>query len=421
MKYIIEGGKKLIGEIKISGNKNSVFPCVAAALLTCEEVVLENVSKLADTAVLVQILKKLGVNAVFDKNTLTIKAQEIKQFSLPRDLMTKLRGSILLVSAVLANKGKVNFYHPGGDIIGQRSIETHIEGFKALGASYKRDNLKLTLQFAEDTKHNKDCTIFLQEASVTAAENLIIASVLGERRVILKNCPIEPHVVDLCKMLTQMGAKIEGIGTNTLVIEGVEKLYGTRFRLGIDYLEVGTYAIAAAVTGGKVKVTGLDNTDLDPVLVPLKRFGIEVGNVGNDLTFSASSLKSPQRLVTNIWPGFPTDVMSVAIVLATQSKGMMMCHDWMYESRMFFIDKLISMGAQIILADPHRVLVLGPKKLRGTKLATPDIRAGMALVLAALVAKGKSTINQAELIERGYEDVVGKLKLLGAQIERIEK
>ncbi len=421
MKYFIEGGKKLTGEIKVSGNKNSVFPCVAASLLTSEEVVIENVSKLRDTAVLVQILKKLGVNAVFDKNTLTLKAQEIKQFSLPRDLMTKLRGSILLVSAVLARKGKVNFYHPGGDIIGQRSIETHIEGFKALGASYKRDNLKLTLQFTENTKEKNNCTIFLQEASVTAAENLIIASVLGKREVILKNCPIEPHVVDLCKMLIQMGAQITGVGTNYLIIKGVEKLYGTRFRLGIDYIEMATYAIAAAITGGKVKITGLDNTDLDPVLNPLKRFGIEIENKDESLTFSASKLKSPQRLVTNIWPGFPTDIMSVAIVLATQSKGMMMCHDWMYESRMFFIDKLISMGAQIILADPHRVLVSGPKKLKGRMLATPDIRAGMALVLAALVAKGKSTINQAELIERGYEDVVGKLKSLGAQIERIEE
>ncbi len=420
MKYIIEGGKKLIGEIEISGNKNSVFPCVAASLLTQEEVILENVSRLRDTESLVQILKKLGVSLVVDKNTLKIKALEIKQFSLPKDLMSKLRGSILLVSAVLARRGKVNFYHPGGDIIGQRSIETHIEGFKSLGATFRRNNLKLTLESQDNTPDKKNHIIFLQEASVTAAENLIIASVLGRNSAVLKNCPVEPHVVDLCKLLLQMGANITGVGTSTLNIQGVEKLHGTRFRLGIDYIEVGTYAIAAAITGGKIKMTNLDNTDLDPLLSPLKRFGLQVERKEDTITISATSLKSPQKLVTNIWPGFPTDVMSAVIVLASQSKGMMMCHDWMYESRMFFVDKLISMGAQIILADPHRVLVYGPKKLKARTLETPDIRAGMALVLASLVAKGKSVINQAELIERGYERMVEKLKSLGADIERIE-
>lgn len=420
MKYIIEGGKRLVGKIEISGNKNSVFPCVAAALLTSEEVVLENISKLRDTESLLQILKKLGVAVTFDKNTLTIKALEIKQFSLPKNLMTKLRGSILLISAVLSRRNKVNFYHPGGDIIGQRSIETHIDGFKNLGATFKKNNLMLTLQFPDNVSENKTYTIFLREASVTAVENLIIASVLGKRKVILKNCPIEPHVLDLCKLLLQMGADIVGIGTSTLNIIGVEKLHGTKFRVGIDYIEVGTYAIAAAITQGRVTITGLDNTDLDPVLQPLKRFGIQTEQKGDKLTVSATHLKSPQVLRTNIWPGFPTDVMSAAIVLATQSKGMMMCHDWMYEGRMFFVDKLISMGAQIILADPHRVLVYGSKKLKGRILETPDIRAGMALVLASLVARGKSTIDHAELIERGYEDMVGKLKSLGAKVERID-
>lgn len=421
MKYIIDGGKKLNGKIKVSGNKNSVFPCVAASLLTSEEVVLENISSLRDTEVLVQILKKLGVNISFDKstNTLKIKAGEIKQFSLPKDLMTKLRGSIVLVSAMLARQGKVNFYHPGGDIIGQRSIETHIEGFKSLGASFKRDGDKLTLIQSEG-KINNSFTIFLQEASVTATENLIICSALGNKEVILKNCPSEPHVVDLCDLLNQMGANIQWIGSDIIKIVGVETLHGTKFRVGIDFIEVGTYAIAAAITGGKVKLEGLDNTDLDPVLKPLERFGILIDKEGDCLSVSCISLKSPQRLVTNIWPGLPTDLMSAIIVLATQSKGMTICHDWMYESRMFFVDKLISMGAHIILADPHRVLIYGPKKLKGRVLATPDIRAGMALVLAALISKGKSIINQAELIERGYEDVVGKLRSLGAEIVKIE-
>lgn len=422
MKYVIEGGKKLNGSIKISGNKNSVFPCVAASLLTSEEVVLENISNLKDTEVLVQILKKLGVIADFDrdKNILKIRAEEIKQFSLPKDLMVKLRGSIVLISAILARKGKVNFYHPGGDIIGQRSIDTHMEGFKGIGAIFRRDGSKLTLHFPDFEKSKKDYSIFLQEASVTATENLILSSVLGNKSVVLKNCPTEPHIIDLCNMLKQMGAIIEGIGTNVLKIIGVEKLYGTKFRVGIDYIEVGTYIIATSITGGKLQIDGLDNTDLDPVLKPLERFGIIIDKVDNSLIATTPKLKSPKKLVTNIWPGLPTDLMSAIIVLATQSKGMMMCHDWMYESRMFFVDKLISMGAQIILADPHRVLISGPNKLRGRILATPDIRAGMALVLASLTAKGKSVINQAELIERGYEDVIEKLKSLGAQIYRAE-
>lgn len=421
MKYVIDGGKKLNGKITISGNKNSIFPCVAASLLTSEEVTLENISSLRDTEVLVQILKKLGVNINFDKNTnvLKIKASDIKQFSLPKDLMTKLRGSIVLVSAMLARKGKVNFYHPGGDIIGQRSIDTHIEGFKSLGATFKRDGDKLTLTQSE-TKISNENTIFLQEASVTACENLIICSALGSKTITLKNCPSEPHILDLCNLLNQMGANIQGIGSDCIKITGVERLRGTKFRVGIDFIEVGTYAIAAAITGGKIKIEGIDNTDLDPVLKPLERFGIQIYKEKDTLSISCTTLKSPQRLVTNIWPGIPTDLMSAIIVLATQSKGMTICHDWMYESRMFFVDKLISMGAHIIIADPHRVLIYGPKKLKGRVLATPDIRAGMALVLASLVSKGKSMINQAELIERGYEDVVGKLRNLGAEITKVE-
>ena len=416
MQYIIEGGKKLQGEVRISGNKNSVFPCIAAALLTNEEVILENVSKLKDVEVLIEILRKLGVSVSAKENTLVIKAQDIKQFSLPKDLMSKLRGSVVLVGAMLARKSKVIFYHPGGDIIGQRSIETHLEGFKALGAIFKRNNLKLTLLYSNNI-NNEEVSIFLSEASVTATENLILASVLGGKTVVLKNCPIEPHIVDLCKLLLSMGGKINGVGTHTLEIQGVEKLHGTKFKIGIDYIEVGTYAIAAAVTYGKVKIKGLNSLDLDPVLFPIKSFGVQIEKEQDGIIVSAVSLKSHHKLVTNIWPGFPTDLMSCAIVLATQAKGMTLCHDWMYEGRMFFVDKLISMGAKIILADPHRVLVYGPNKLYGRVLATPDIRAGMALILAALAAKGRSVINQAELIERGYEDVIEKLKKLGAQIE----
>jgi len=420
MKYKVIGGKKLSGTIQVSGNKNSVFPCVAASLLTDEEVILENISELRDTEVLIQILKKLGVKVTREGPTLKLQAQTIRQTNLPRELMTKLRGSMVLVGAILGRLGKVHFYHPGGDIIGARSIETHLNGLQALGAHLKREDLKFRLNYPEGQKSNKDCTIFLPEASVTACENLILASILGERRVTLKNCPKEPHIIDLCKMLLQMGAKITGVGTDTLEIQGVLKLTGTKFRIGADYIEIGTYAIAAAITGGKIKITGVDSTDLTPVLEPLKSFGIKIEESAEGITVSAESLKSPSKLTTNIWPGFPTDLMSAAIVLSTQSKGVILCHDWMYESRMFFVDKLISMGARISLADPHRVFVYGPTKLKARNLETPDIRAGMALVLAALVARGKSEIAEAQLIERGYERVREKLKNLGGEIEVVD-
>ncbi len=416
MKYQIIGGKKLSGEIMVSGNKNSIFPAIAAALLTKDEVVLENISKISDVEVLVEILKKLGADIKREDSTIIIKAENIKISSLSQNLMSKLRGSIVLVGAILARLGKVNFYHPGGDIIGQRNISSHLEGFKKLGATLKKSDLKFSLQLSDDIKEN--CTIFLRESSVTAAENLILASALGKRKVTLKNCPVEPHIQDLCKLLLQMGAKIKGIGSHSLEIEGVSELYGTHFKIGIDYIEVGTYAVAAAITGGKINIKGVDETDLDPIFEPLSKFGIKVEKKEDGVIVWTEKLKSVPKIITNIWPGFPTDLMSVVIVLATQSKGVTLCHDWMYESRMFFVDKLISMGAKITLADPHRSLVYGPAKLHGRSLETPDIRAGMALVLASLVARGKSTINQAELIERGYEDVVGKLKSIGADIRK---
>lgn len=419
MKYVINGGTKLRGTVRISGNKNSIFPCVAAALLTDEEVILDNISDLKDVEVLILILNKLGISIDRNHSTIKIKASEIKKHHLPEDLMVKLRGSIVLVGAILGRLGKVNFHHPGGDIIGRRSIETHIDGFKKLGAAYKKSDNRLALVFGEAAL-DKDCDIFLHEASVTATENLILASVLGKRKVVLRNCAKEPHIVDLCRMLSQMGACIEGIGTDTLLISGVKKLNGTKFKIGTDFVEAGTYIIAAAITGSEIKIEGIDESCLDPILLPFKNFGIKMEKEGESIKIYSSKLKSISKLVTNIWPGFPTDLMSAAIVLATQSKGITLCHDWMYEGRMFFTDKLISMGAKITLADPHRVLVYGPSKLRGRVMETPDIRAGMALVMAALVAKGKSTINQAELIERGYEDVTGKLRNLGVDIKRIE-
>lgn len=416
MKYVITGGKQLNGKIRVSGNKNSVFPCIAAALLTDEEVILENVSHVLDSEVLIQIVKKLGVSVKVWGSTVKLRAVSIRHHTLPENLVTKLRGSIVLVGALLSRVGKVKFWHPGGDVIGQRSIEVHLAGFKALGADIKKSNLAYLITYGKKASAEV-VDIFLREASVTATENLILASVLGKNVVILRNCAKEPHIIDLCKLLAQMGAEIHGIGGDTLKIMGVDRLSGTKFAVGMDYVEVGTYMIAAAITGSKLEIEGIDETEMNPVFMPLKAFGIRMEHKDKSIIVWADRLKSPDKLTTNIWPGFPTDLMSVVMVLATQCKGVILCHDWLYESRMFFVDKLISMGASIILADPHRVLIYGATKLKGRVLDTPDIRAGMALVLAALVAKGISVINQSELIERGYEDVVGKFTSLGADIK----
>ncbi len=416
--YIIQGGKKLSGQIKLSGNKNAVFPCLSAGLLTEEEIILRNIPDILDTRISLQILESLGAQVEFKNHTIRLKTKHLKTHVLPNELTKKLRGSVVFAGGLLGRLGKVELSHPGGDVIGKRSIETHLEGFRSLGFEYEID----TGVYKIYTKSGcpKELTHFLDEASVTATENLILASVLGKSKITLKNCAKEPHIVDLCQLLNQMGAKITGVGESVLVIDGVEKLTGVEFSISADYLEFGTYAIAAALTGGQIKITGANLDSLLPVAKPLEKLGLEFNSLeGNTVLVECQELKACSKIVINIWPGFPTDMMSLAIVLATQAQGVTLCHDWMYESRMFFVDKLISMGANITIADPHRVVVYGSTQLFGKELETPDIRAGMALVLAALAAKGESKINRAELIERGYEDVIEKLKSLGANITRI--
>lgn len=415
-KYIIKGGNKLSGKVTISGNKNSVFPCLAAALLTDEEVIINNVPNILDTQVSLKILESLGVKAAFNKNTIKIKAKSTVASTIPQDLIKRLRGSVVFVGGLLGRTGKAEFSHPGGDVIGKRSIDTHLEGFRKLGYGYDTGG-KYNL-FTKDL--TQDVDIFLDEASVTATENLILASVLGKRQVILKNCAKEPHVVDLCQLLIKMGAQIAGAGESTLKILGVDRLHGCGYQIGCDYIEFGTFAIAAALTNGKVQINGCQIDELDPLVIPLIKMGLNFEQSTSGIIVFASELKAVPKITTNIWPGYPTDMMSLTIVLATQAKGVTLCHDWMYESRMFFVDKLISMGANITIADPHRVVVYGPTKLIGRELESPDIRAGMALVLAALAAHGESIINKAELIERGYENVVEKLTKLGSDIERVE-
>lgn len=417
-RFLIEGGNKLSGEVKISGNKNAVFPCLAAALLTGEDVILKNIPNIVDTQVSLEILKSLGVEVTVHEDYIKINAHKVESHIIPEELASKLRGSILFVGGLLGRVGKVRFTHPGGDVIGKRTIQPHLDGFEKLGFKVSQDDLDYSISRLSTRPEKVE--IFLEEAGVTATENLILTSVIGSQTVIIKNCAQEPHIRDLCNMLLGMGAKIEGVGSSILKITGVSKLKGVEFSIGPDFLEIGTYAVAAAITKGDVKLTNCSLENLDPIICHLKRMGVEFRVQGQSCKIIAGKIKAIPKLHTNIWPGFPTDLMSVIIVLATQANGVSLLHDWMYESRFFFVDKLISMGANITIADPHRILVSGPNKLVARNLESPDIRAGMALVLAALIAEGKSTINKAELIERGYEDVVGKLSSLGADIEKID-
>ncbi len=417
-KYQIIGGNKLNGSVTISGNKNSLFPCVAACLLTNQPVVIKNIPEFADAAVLFEILKLIGVRVEQGADSTTFTADQLTTHKLPDELMVKLRGSVVLVGGLLARFKKAEFVHPGGDVIGKRSIEAHLSGFEALGFRVKRYDLKIGVNSARRAAH--DIEYFLDEASVTATENLILTAATMTSKVTLKNCASEPHIIDLCQMLTQMGVKIEGIGSSTLIITGKQKLTSTEFSLCPDYVEIGTYAVAAAITGGEISLQNCSSKNIESVIYPLQKMGLNFQEISGGLKVSARNLRAIPKLHTNIWPGFPTDLMSAIIVLATQARGVSLLHDWMYESRFFFVDKLIAMGANITIADPHRVVVYGPSKLVGRQLETPDIRAGMALVLAALVAKGESIINRAELIERGYVKVVENLQNLGANIQRLD-
>lgn len=415
--FNIKGGKKLSGNIKIGGNKNSVLPIMAACLLTEETCTLKNVPNISDVDVMADLLKIAGADVLKNKNGIVqITAKNLKNAEFPSNLTEKLRASVLLLGPILARNGKIKIGYPGGDIIGRRPLETHIQALGSLGAKLKKEN-NFYLGQANTLKGTE---IFLQEASVTATENAIMAACLAKGATTIKRAASEPHVVDLCEFLIKMGAEIEGVGSNVLTITGKESLNGATHEIRPDHIEIGTFAILAAVTKGVVNLLPVKKEDLDMILLTLTKFGVEYELKEDTLTIGDSDLNSVEKVVTDVWPGFPTDLIAPTIVLATQAKGVTILHDWMYESRMFFVDKLLSMGAKVEIADPHRVLVSGPTKLHGQRLDTPDIRAGMALVIAALTADGKSIIDKAELIERGYENIVTRLRSLGADITRSE-
>jgi len=422
-KFVIQGGIPLSGEITPSGNKNAALPLLAACLLTEEPVILHNVPQIRDVKDMRRMLESLGVTVDdLGNESWRLTAKEVRPADLDPDLSRRIRASILLAGPMTARAGDLKLPPPGGDVIGRRRVDTHIWALRQMGAQVNYDRI---FEFkAPDGLHGAN--ILLDEASVTGTENAIMAATLARGKTILHNAASEPHVQELCALLNIMGAKIDGIGSNTLHIEGVPRLHGGEYTIGPDYLEVISFVGAAVVTKGTVRIHNAGSEHLGMILIVLNRLGVDWKVDGKDIIVPAAQNLEIEpdlgnaipEIKTNIWPAFPTDLMSIAIAIATQAKGSVLFHDWMYPSRMFFVDKLVSMGAQIVLCDPHRCIVTGPTRLSGEKVESPDIRAGMTLVLAALAASGTSVIRNVGQIDRGYENVDGKLRALGAQISR---
>ncbi len=422
--YHIEGGFPVKGTIKASGNKNAALPCLAATLLTDECVTLRNIPKIEDTGVMIEVLKALGAKVENpEPNVWKICAENVNTSTIPRELSKKIRASILFAGPLLARTGKVIMPPPGGDVIGRRRLDTHFLALTELGA-----NVNTTGAFEFTANKLVGADIFLDETSVTATENAVMAAVIAEGKTIINNAASEPHVQDLCRLLTQMGAKISGIGSNILSIEGVKKLHGTDFKIGPDFMEIGSFIGLAAATKGSITITDINPPDLRPMRVAFSKLGIRWTIEGNNLTVP---LEQEMKINTDLggmipkiddspWPGFPPDLTSIMTVVATQVEGTVLIFEKMFESRMFFVDKLISMGARITLCDPHRAVVSGPSTLHRDNLVSPDVRAGMAMVIAAMVARGESVISNVYQIERGYENLVERLQGLGAHIKKVD-
>jgi UDP-N-acetylglucosamine 1-carboxyvinyltransferase len=420
---VIEGGHPISGTITPSGNKNAALPLLAACLMIDEPVTLHNLPDIGDVRTMGELLTDVGASVeMLDPNTWRVYARDVRTSELNPQLFGRIRGSITLAGPMLARTGMVHIPRPGGDVIGRRRVDTHFLALHALGADVGTDG---TFSLRGDCLRGAD--ILLDEASVTATENAVMAATLARGTTIIRNAACEPHVQDLCHMLCRFGAQIEGIGSNTLIIRGVERLHGGTYAVGPDHMEVGSYIAIAAVTGGELLIKQAAPEHLRMIRLVFERLGIRFEIRGEDVFVPA---QQPLEVVPDLggavpsiadapWPGFPADLMSIAIVVATQSHGMALIHEKMFESRLYFVDKLIAMGARIILCDPHRCVVQGPSPLHGEDVESPDIRAGMALLSAALCAEGESTILNIRQIDRGYERVENKLRALGAKIERV--
>jgi len=420
---VIEGGYPLRGTVTPSGNKNAALAVLAACMLTDEPVILRNMPDIQDVRTMTELMATTGAQLEqVEPHTWRVQAHDIRIPVFDPDRFRRIRGSILLAGPMLARLGRVDLPRPGGDVIGRRRVDTHFLAFRALGAEVGVEET-----FRLQARRLRGADILLDEASVTGTENAVMAAVLAEGTTVICNAASEPHVQDLCRMLNELGARVEGIGSNVLTIHGTDRLHGGEFAIGSDYMEVGSYIAMAAMTGGEVRIQKAVPQHLRMIRYVFERLGVHVTAEGEDIVVPADQ---PLQVVPDVggaiptvadapWPAFPADLMSLAIALATQVEGTVLFHEKMFESRLYFVDKLIFMGARIVLCDPHRCLVQGRSPLYGDVLVSPDIRAGITLLGAALCARGKSVIRNVEQIDRGYERVEEKLRSLGAHIERV--
>jgi UDP-N-acetylglucosamine 1-carboxyvinyltransferase len=421
-RFIVEGGRALAGTLTPAGNKNEALPVLAASLLAPGAVTIENVPRIRDVTLLLDGLSQLGVSVDADEHTVRLDATGLLDTDPDPSMMSGIRGSILLASALLARTGRAVLPRPGGDRIGRRRVDTHLLTLSALGAEVTvGDAIRLSL-----TGRFQGADVFLDEASVTATENAVMAAVLAMGTTHILNAASEPHVQGLCRFLNAMGARISGIGTNRLEVEGVRELRPARHRLGADHIEIGSFIALAAMTGGELRVREAVADDLRMIRLVYRRLGVETeledGTLlvpgGQQLRVVADIGGAIPRVDDAPWPGFPADLTSLALVLATQCRGTVLIHEKLFESRLYFVDSLIAMGARIVLCDPHRAVVVGPSELQPATMVSPDIRAGMALIGAALCARGRSVIMNAHQVDRGYERIDERLRALGAHITR---
>ncbi len=424
--FVIEGGRPLYGRIQAAGNKNGALPILAGCLLTSEPVVLRNVPRIADVETMIELLSDIGADADWTgPNELQVHAAEIAKQELDEELCSRMRASFLLAGPLLARFGSVSAAPPGGDVIGRRRLDPHIHAFAELGA-----HVEIGRRYEMRGGALRGKPIFLDEASVMATENAVMAATLTPGETVLGNAACEPHVQDLCRFLVSLGARIDGIESNVLRIDGVESLHGGEWEIGPDHIEVGSFIGLAAIAGGDVTIDGVKQADLVSILHAFAKLGVEVEvEVGDgvvrvpprqELVIQDDLGGHVPKIEDGPWPAFPSDLTSVALTVATQAAGTILMFEKMFENRLFFTDKLVSMGARIILCDPHRAVVTGPAKLRGQRMESPDIRAGMAMLLASLCAEGASTIGAVYQIDKGYERIDERLRALGAQIERVE-
>jgi UDP-N-acetylglucosamine 1-carboxyvinyltransferase len=413
---LIEGGKRLTGAVEVEGNKNAALPLLAACLLTVEECVLHNVPRIGDVEVMARLLLDLGAEVEgIGSSTLRVRCSAVVKDEPDHALVGRLRGSVLLLGPLLARRGTARLAPPGGDFPARRSIATHLEALVSMGARV----IAGTGHQLEAPNGLQPTSIYLYEASVTGTETALLAAAAAPGVSEIRHAACEPHVVELCEFLRKLGAEISGVGTTTIRIQGGSPLHGAEHRLWGDYIEAGSWAVVAAVTGGEIEVSGARCEDMEVVAAVLKRLSVECAMEGNRFRVARSRPKAAGRITTGLWPGFPSDLVSLVTVLATQADGRTLVHDWLYELRLFALEQMSAMSADLFLCDPHRIIVTGPRRLRGRPLDSRDLRSGMALIAAALAAEGQSRLSPLETVERGYAQLVERLQGLGANVSKL--